>query len=182
MAAEQSSVKEKNATEAERAVDDYYKLLYISDFEGEEFDGVVSGVMNFGIFVELENGIEKKLLEQLNRRGVLRMNLSSSLPVYDVRAVCLARGLSFSEAPNPSRSVDGSNLDTWSNLLKNASQEDLPHLRILQEIAVNKGMECLFSNIEDGRKLAQKLQEEFNWKHFIIAYNINISTQREERI
>lgn len=131
---------------------------------------------------ELENGIEKKLLEQLNRRGVLRMNLSSSLPVYDVRAVCLARGLSFSEAPNPSRSVDGSNLDTWSNLLKNASQEDLPHLRILQEIAVNKGMECLFSNIEDGRKLAQKLQEEFNWKHFIIAYNINISTQREERI
>ena len=57
-ASAQSSEREKIATEAERAVDDYYKLLYISDFEGEEFDGVISGVMNFGIFVELENGIE----------------------------------------------------------------------------------------------------------------------------
>ncbi|MBQ4098301.1 MAG: ribonuclease R [Clostridia bacterium] len=56
--AKQSSLKEKNAAEAERAVDDYYKLLYISDFVGEEFDGVISGVTNFGIFVELDNGVE----------------------------------------------------------------------------------------------------------------------------
>ncbi len=54
----QSSIKEKNAEEAERAVDDYYKLLYISNFVGEEFDGIISGVTNFGIFVELENGVE----------------------------------------------------------------------------------------------------------------------------
>ncbi|MBR1968400.1 MAG: ribonuclease R [Clostridia bacterium] len=57
-AAKQSSEMEKNATEAERAVDEYYKLLYISDFIGEEFDGVISGVMNFGIFVELDSGVE----------------------------------------------------------------------------------------------------------------------------
>jgi len=57
-ASSQSSEKEKNATEAERAVDDYYKLLYISDFIGEEFYGVVSGVTGFGIFVELENAVE----------------------------------------------------------------------------------------------------------------------------
>ncbi len=57
-ASEQSSLKEKNAEEAERAVDDYYKMLYISNFEGEEFNGVVSGVTKFGIFVELDNGIE----------------------------------------------------------------------------------------------------------------------------
>lgn len=56
--AKQSSLKEKNSAEAERAVDDYYKLLYISNFIGEEFDGVVSGVMSFGIFVELENTVE----------------------------------------------------------------------------------------------------------------------------
>lgn len=57
-ASSQSSEREKNATEAERAVDDYYKLLYISDFIGEEFDAIISGVTGFGLFAELENGIE----------------------------------------------------------------------------------------------------------------------------
>ncbi len=54
----QASETEKNAEAAERAVDDYYKLLYISGKEGEEFDGVVSGVLNSGMFVELECGVE----------------------------------------------------------------------------------------------------------------------------
>ncbi len=53
-----SSEREKIAKDAELAVDDYYKLLYISDYEGEEFDGVISGVTSFGIFIELENCIE----------------------------------------------------------------------------------------------------------------------------
>ena len=53
-----SSQKEKNAVEAERAVDDFYKMLYLSGREGEEFDGIISGVTKFGVFVELENGIE----------------------------------------------------------------------------------------------------------------------------
>ncbi len=56
--AKQSSDKEKNATEAERAVDDYYKILFISNYVGESFSGVVSGVTSFGIFVELSNGVE----------------------------------------------------------------------------------------------------------------------------
>ena len=53
-----SSQNERNAMEAERAVDDYYKVLYISSFLGEQFEGVISGVTSFGIFVELANGIE----------------------------------------------------------------------------------------------------------------------------
>lgn len=53
-----SSEKEKIAEEAERAVDDYYKILYIDNYVGEEFDGVVSGVIPNGIFVELLNGVE----------------------------------------------------------------------------------------------------------------------------
>ena len=57
-ASKQSSEKEKNATEAERAVDDYYKLLYISGFVGDEFDGIVSGVTGFGLFIELNSGVE----------------------------------------------------------------------------------------------------------------------------
>lgn len=57
-AAKQSSEKERNAQDAERTVIDYYKMLYIDNFIGEEFDAVVSGVTNFGIFAELDNGIE----------------------------------------------------------------------------------------------------------------------------
>ena len=57
-ASKKASEREKVAIEVERAVDDFYKLLYISGFVGEEFDGVISGVTNFGIFVELDNAIE----------------------------------------------------------------------------------------------------------------------------
>ena len=56
--AKNSSEMERNSMEAERAMDDYYKMLYISDFVGEEFEGVISGVTSFGIFIELANGIE----------------------------------------------------------------------------------------------------------------------------
>lgn len=67
--AEKSSNAERNAIEAERAVDDYYKTLYISNYVGEEFDGVVSGVTPFGIFVELENGVEGLVkIQTLNGR------------------------------------------------------------------------------------------------------------------
>lgn len=61
VAAERSSERERIAQDAERAVDDYYKLLYISDFEGEEFDGIISGVKEFGIFVELPCGVEGRI-------------------------------------------------------------------------------------------------------------------------
>lgn len=57
-ACEQSSTTERNADEAEREVDDYKKAVYMSKFLGETFKGIVSGVQEFGIFVELENGIE----------------------------------------------------------------------------------------------------------------------------
>ena len=55
---QQSSEKERNAAEAERAVDDYYKMMYINGYVGEDFEGIVSGVTGFGVFVELNNGIE----------------------------------------------------------------------------------------------------------------------------
>jgi len=57
-ASEQSSTTEKNADEAEREVDDYKKAVYMTKFLGETFTGSISGVQEFGIFVELENGVE----------------------------------------------------------------------------------------------------------------------------
>ena len=55
---EQSSLKERNADEAERAVDDLKKAQYMVKHIGDEYEGIISSVTNFGIFVELENGIE----------------------------------------------------------------------------------------------------------------------------
>ena len=57
-ASEQSSMTEKNADEAEREVDDYKKALYMQKFLGEKFVGTISGVQEFGVFVELDNGVE----------------------------------------------------------------------------------------------------------------------------
>lgn len=53
-----SSETEKNADEAERDVDDLFKAVYIKDHIGEQFEGVISGVQNYGIYVQLGNTIE----------------------------------------------------------------------------------------------------------------------------
>ena len=57
-AAFQSSERERAADEAEREVEDMKKVEYMADRIGEEFEGIVSGVTAFGMFVELDNGIE----------------------------------------------------------------------------------------------------------------------------
>ncbi len=48
-----SSERERAAMIAERDVAAYYAALYLSEKVGEEFDGVVSAVTEFGFFVEL---------------------------------------------------------------------------------------------------------------------------------
>ena len=57
-AADQSSETERQAIALEREVDKMKKAEYMSYHIGEEFDGIISGVTDFGIFVELENTIE----------------------------------------------------------------------------------------------------------------------------
>ena len=57
-ASTQSSERERAAELVERDVHDYYKACYMADKVGQQFDGVVSGVTSFGIFVELENTVE----------------------------------------------------------------------------------------------------------------------------
>ena len=56
--AEHSSLKERNSIECEREVDDMKKAEYMEKHIGEHFEGIISGVMSFGIFVELPNLIE----------------------------------------------------------------------------------------------------------------------------
>ena len=56
--AKHTSERERRAQEAERDTDDLKKAEFMMKHVGEKFEGVVSGVMNFGMFVELPNTIE----------------------------------------------------------------------------------------------------------------------------
>lgn len=58
MIADQSSNMERRAVDAERETDDLKKTEYMLDKVGEEYDGIISSVTNFGMFVELPNTIE----------------------------------------------------------------------------------------------------------------------------
>ncbi|AND67746.1 exoribonuclease R [Dyella thiooxydans] len=48
------SQRERRAEEAERDVDERFKCAWMSKHVGSEFDGVVTGVTSFGLFVELD--------------------------------------------------------------------------------------------------------------------------------
>ncbi|WP_445488114.1 ribonuclease R [Niallia sp. 03133] len=56
--AEHSSNMERRSVEAERETDELKKSEYMLDKIGEEYDGIISSVTNFGMFVELTNTIE----------------------------------------------------------------------------------------------------------------------------
>lgn len=56
--ADHSSKMERRAVEAEREVDSMKKAEYMAEKVGEEFDGIISSVTKFGIFIELPNTVE----------------------------------------------------------------------------------------------------------------------------
>lgn len=56
--AEQSSEREKVAQKAERDSIDMKKAEFMQDKIGQEYEGIISSVTAFGIFVELENTVE----------------------------------------------------------------------------------------------------------------------------
>ena len=72
--AESSSDCEKTATKAEREAEDIKKAEFMESKIGEEFDGIVSSVTSFGMFVELENTVE----------GLIRFeNMGGEYFIYD---------------------------------------------------------------------------------------------------
>ena len=57
--ASHSSKQEQKATSAERASIKYKQVEYMSGFKGEEFEGIISGITEWGIYVEIiENKCE----------------------------------------------------------------------------------------------------------------------------
>ncbi len=69
-----SSEREKVATKVERDSEDLKKAEFMQNKIGEEYEGIVSSVTQFGIFVELENTVE----------GLIRFeNLGDEYFIYD---------------------------------------------------------------------------------------------------
>ena len=56
--AESNSKNERRAQEAEREVEKLKKAQYMSRHIGEEYDGIISGVTGYGVYVELDNTVE----------------------------------------------------------------------------------------------------------------------------
>jgi ribonuclease R len=56
--ADHCSEREVSAEEAEREVEDIKKAEFMKQFIGDVFDGIISGVTGFGMFIELDNTVE----------------------------------------------------------------------------------------------------------------------------
>lgn len=57
-AASQASERERLCERVEREIDELYIADYMSQFVGKKFDGIISGVTEWGIYVELDNTAE----------------------------------------------------------------------------------------------------------------------------
>lgn len=79
-ASRQSSIRERLAMEAERAVDDMKRAEFMRGKEGEEYDGIVSGVTKNVFFVQLDNTVE----------GVIPLSsLQDDYYVYNEKMYCV---------------------------------------------------------------------------------------------
>ncbi len=110
-AAVQASNMERRAMDAERAVDDLKMTEFMADKVDEEFDGVVSGVTEFGVFVELPNLVEglvrmgelhddyyeldKRTYSLFGRRSRRRISLGDPVRVRVLRVDVQSRQIDF---------------------------------------------------------------------------------------
>lgn len=78
--ADHCSIRERVAEEAERDVEDLKKAEFMKDKVGMEFEGIISSVTSFGMFIELENTIE----------GLVRIsNIDDDYYAFDEKHYCL---------------------------------------------------------------------------------------------
>ncbi len=79
--AEHATECEWRSVECERDIESMYSCLYMSKFVGQDFVGVVSSVVPFGLFIELPNGVE----------GLLHItDLGDEYYVYDESTLSLS--------------------------------------------------------------------------------------------
>ncbi len=83
-----SSERERAAMVAEREVDDFFEALFMKDKVGEEYDGTVSAVAEFGVFVELTGVYVEGLVKAENIGSGANLDAERHRLVFD-------SGLSF---------------------------------------------------------------------------------------
>lgn len=120
---------------------------------------------------EFEKGVEQKLLKQLWRRGVIKLQLPDALRVGDVRAFAEAYKLDFPAAP--------SGADTWKAL--RAREPSFDGLDVCERIAYDYGVKHLISVFQDGNKIATKRGRQLTWADVIKAQAVydNLSARKE---
>jgi ribonuclease R len=83
---EHSSAMEKRAAEAERASVKYKQVQFMQDKTGQKFDGIISGVTEWGLYVEL---VENKC------EGMVRLrDIDDDFYVFDEDNFCITGNLS----------------------------------------------------------------------------------------
>lgn len=113
MAAAESSAHEVRALTAERSAEDCYMAEYMCAYIGEEYEGVVSGVTQRGIFVELPNSVEgfvsidsfedadyqfDGMITQIDRRTGKKLTIGTPMRILVVSADVATGRIDF--APN----------------------------------------------------------------------------------
>ncbi|MFU0825868.1 ribonuclease R [Clostridium sp.] len=155
-ASTQSSDMERLAMEAEREVDDLKKAEYMSERIGEEYEGIVSSVTNFGMFIQLPNTIE----------GLVHIsNIDDDYYVYDEVHLCLIgertkRKYRLGDVVKVKvAEVDMSSYDIYFDLVKDEEQEveeNLPKIPVVklseEEIIQSLKEEKLEEEIDDMMK------------------------------
>lgn len=77
--AEHSSIAERRAIDAEREVEDLKMAEYMADKVGQKFEGLITSITNFGMFVQVEEAVEglvhmstmKNDYYEFNERGMI---------------------------------------------------------------------------------------------------------------
>lgn len=78
--ADHCSETERNAQEAERMVDDIKKAEYMQSYIGDSFEGIISGITGWGMYVELPNTVE----------GMIRLStMDDDYYYFDEKRYCL---------------------------------------------------------------------------------------------
>lgn len=77
--ASSSSRLERRAIDAERVIEAMKKAEYMEEYVGDEFDGIISSVVKFGMFVELPNTIE----------GLIHVTTLPEYIIYNERTMSL---------------------------------------------------------------------------------------------
>jgi ribonuclease R len=105
--AQHSSERERIAMEAERAATKVLQIEYMQNHIGEEFEGIVSGVMRFGFFVELVDLLaeglvhvrdmeyDEKQFALIGRRSGMRYRLGDEVRIKVIRADTVKRIVDF---------------------------------------------------------------------------------------